>query len=301
MGGGDGKVFGLLGFACLSQGRNVSAEAAYRQALVFEPENLDFKLGLVKSAVGTANYDYALSILDELIKQYPDKDNLWTLQANLFIQKEQPAKAAISLEMLRRLGKANVQSLNLLGDLYMAQESRDLALGAYIEAMAKDNGQNPAKALRPAQILVSRGAWGEARELFTKIRASATPLTGADDLKLLKLESKVAMSTGAGAKAIETLEQIIQKDPLDAEALMLAGDYYAKNNQKEKAEFRYRTASGIAGYEADAYVKHAQLLVQSQKYIEAAELLKKAQKVKQRDNVQRYLEKVEQLGRTARS
>jgi Flp pilus assembly protein TadD len=109
------------------------------------------------------------------------------------------------------------------------------------------------------------------------------------------------MSTGAGAKAIETLEQIIQKDPLDAEALMLAGDYYAKNNQKEKAEFRYRTASGIAGYEADAYVKHAQLLVQSQKYIEAAELLKKAQKVKQRDNVQRYLEKVEQLGRTARS
>ena len=301
LGGGDGKVFGLLGFACLSQGRNVSAEAAYRQALVFEPENLDFKLGLVKSAIGTGNYDYALSVLDELIKQYPDKDNLWTLQANLFIQKEQPAKAAISFEMLRRLGKANVQSHNLIGDLYMAQESRDLALGAYTEAMTKDNGQNPAKALRPAQILVSRGAWTEARELFGKIRASGTALTGADELKLLKLESKVAMSTGAGDKAIESLEQIIQKDPLDAEALMLAGDYYAKNNQKEKAEFRYRTASGITGFEADAYVKHAQLLVQSQKYLEAAELLKKAQKVKQRDNVQRYLEKVEQLSRTARS
>jgi hypothetical protein len=38
-------------------------------------------------------------------------------------------------------------------------------------------------------------------------------------------------------------------------------------------------------------VKHAQLLVQSQKYPQAAELLKKAQKVKPRDNVQRYLEK----------
>ena len=301
LGGADGKVFGLLGFAYLSQARNVSAEAAYRQALVYEPENLDFKLGLVKSSIGTGNYDYALSLIDELIKQYPDRDNFWTLQANLYIQKVQSAKAAISLVMLRRLGKATPQSLYLLGDLYMAQESRDLALGAYLEAMEKDGGQNPAKALRPAQILVSRGAWDEARQLFTKIRTASTPLGGADELKLLKLESKVAMSTGAGDKAIETLEQIIQKDPLDAEALMLAGDYYSKNGQKEKAEFRFQMAAGISGYEADAFVKHAQLLVQSQKYTQAVELLKKAQKAKPRDNVQRYLDKVEQLSRVGRS
>lgn len=301
LGGADGKVFGLLGFAYLNQGRNVSAEAAYRQALVFEPENLDFKLGLVKSSIGAANYDFALALLDELIKQYPDRDNLWSLQANLYIQKEQPNKAAISLEILRRLGKATPPTLNLLGDLYMAQESRDLALGAYLEAMDKDGGQNPAKALRPAQILVSRGAWDEARRLFTKIRAASTPLAGADELKLLKLESKVAMSTGEGGKAIESLEQIIQKDPLDAEALLLAGDYYARNDQKEKAEFRYQTAAGISGFEAEAFVKHAQLLVQSQKYVPAAELLKKAQKIKPRDNVQRYLDKVEQLARAGRS
>jgi Flp pilus assembly protein TadD len=302
LGGGDGKVFGLLGFCYLSQNRFVSAEAAYRQALVFEPENVDFRLGLVKSAIGNANYDYALALLQELLAQYPEREALWTLQANLHIQKEQPAQAAVSLELLRRLGKANAQSLYLLGDLYVAQESRELALGAYLEALARDGGQNPARALRPAQILVSRNAWTEARQLFTKIRASATPLTGADELKLLKLESKVAMATGAGDQAISTLEQIIQKDPLDAEALMLAGDYYARNDQKEKAEFRFQTAAGITGFEADAYVKHAQLLVQSQKYSQAADLLKKAQKVKPRDNVQRYLDKVEQLARnTARS
>jgi len=297
LGGADGKVFGLLGFCYLSQNRPVSAEAAYRQALVYEPENLDFKLGLVKSAIGNANYDYAVAVLEELIRQYPDRDSLWSLQANLYIQKEQPAKASVSLEMLRRLGKGNAQSLYLLGDLYMAQDSRDLALSAYLDAMAKDGGQSPAKALRPAQILVSRGAWEEARQLFAKIRATGGPLAAADELKLLKLESKVAMSTGGGDKAIATLEQIIQKDPLDGEALMLAGDYYAKNEQKEKAEFRYQTAAGISGYEADALVKHAQLLVQSQKYAPAAELLKKAQKAKPRDNVQRYLDKVEQLAR----
>ena len=301
LGGADGKVFGLLGFAFMSEGRNVSAEGAYQQALVFEPDNADFKLGLVRSAVASANYDRALALLDELIRQYPERDNLWTLQANIYIQKEQPAKASISLEMLRRIGKATPPNLYLLGDLYMAQDARDLALTAYLEAIDKDGGQNLAKALRPAQILVGRGAWDDAKKLFAKIRGTGTGLTGADELKLLKLESKVAMAGGDGDKAIVTLETIIQKDPLDAEALLLAGDYYSKNGQREKAEFRYITAASIQGFEADAFVKHAQLLVQTQKYTQAVEMLRKAQKFKPRDNVQRYLDKVEQLARSGRS
>jgi len=297
LGGGDSKVFALLGFAYMSMGRFISAEGAYQQAVVLEPENVDFKLGLVKCAVATANYDHALALLDELTGQFPERDNLWTLQANIFIQKEQPAKAAVSLEMLRRRGKATAQNLFLLGDLYMTQEARDLALAAYLEAIEKDGGQNPALALRPAQILVSRSAWDEAKTLFAKIHGASGTLNPADEMKLLKLEAKVAVANGAGEQGIATLEQIIQKNPLDAEALLLAGDYYGKHEQREKAEYRYQTAATIPGFEAEAFLKHAQLLVQSQKYAPAVELLHKAQKIKPRDNVQRYLEKVEQLAR----
>ncbi|MBC8095730.1 MAG: tetratricopeptide repeat protein [Akkermansiaceae bacterium] len=300
LGGGDSKVFGLLGFAYMSQQRFASAAAAYQQALVFEPENVDLKLGAVKCAISTANYDYALALLEELIRLHPERDNLWALQANIYIQKEQPAKAAITLETLRRLGKATPQNLYLLGDLYMAQEAPDLALMAYLEGLDKDGGQNLAKALRPAQILVSRGAWEEARQLFARLRSAGT-LESADELKLLKLEAKVAMSTGAGEEAIKVFERIIERNPLDGEALLLAGDYYAKNDQREKAEFRYDTAAKLQGFEADAFVKHAQLLVQKQKYVQAAELLHKAQKARPRDNVQRYLEKVEQMARSGRS
>lgn len=300
LGGGDAKVFGLLGFAYLNQQRHASAAAAYQQALVFEPDNVDFKLGAVKCAIAVANYDHALALLDELIRLHPERDSLWTLQANVYIQKEQPAKASVALETVRRLGKAGSQTLYLLGDLYLSQEAPDLALAAYLEAIDKDNGQNLAKALRPAQILVGRGAWNEAKQLFARIRSAGT-LAGPDELKLLKLEAKLAMGTGAGQDAIQVLEQIIERNPLDGEALLLAGDYYAKNDQREKAEFRYDTAAKLQGFEADAFVKSAQLLVQSQKYVQAAELLHKAQKVKPRDNVQRYLEKVEQLARSGRS
>jgi cytochrome c-type biogenesis protein CcmH/NrfG len=204
--------------------------------------------------------------------------------------------------VLRRLGKAGPQSLFLLGDLYMDQGARDLALDAYLEAIERDAGKSPTKVLlRPAQILVSRSAWDEARKLFAKIREVPGKLSGEDELKFLKLESKAAMTSGEGEKAIQTLEQIVQKNPLDGEALLLAGDYYARKGKPEVALIRFDTASKLEGFEADAFVKHAQLLVQSQKYVQAVELLRKAQKAKPRDNVQRYLERVEQLARTGRS
>lgn len=301
LGGGDSKVYGLLGFAYLSQSRFASAEAAYHQALVFEPDNMDFRLGAVRCALATGNYDHALAMLEELLRQRPEKEQLWVLQANIYVQKEQPLKAAISLEMLRRQGKATPQNLYLLGDLYLAQEIRELALAAYVEAIEKDGGQSPGRAIRALQILANRSAWDEMGKLVAKVRANSTSLSEADELKLLKLESKMALATGSGVEAIQVLERIIARNPLDGEALLMAGDYYAKNDQREKADFRYDTASKLQGFEADAWVKRAQLLVQSQKYAQAAELLHKAQKAKPRDNVQRYLEKVEQLARVKHS
>lgn len=302
LGGGDGKAFGLLGFAYMNAGRYLSAEAAYKQAMLFEPDNLDFKLGLVKSCIGQASYDAALAMLDELLQRYPDNSNLWSIQANVYLQKDRPAQAAVNFEMLRRMGQATPENLATLGDIYMMQESKDLALAAYLESVEKDEWKHPARALRAAEILSSRGAWDEAGVLFKKVRSVAGgSLEAQDELKLLKLEARVAMATGSGEEGIKVLEQIIQRNPLDGEALLLAGDYYARNGQPEKAEFRYDTAAKLPGFEAEAMVKQAQLLVKSSKYAQAAEVLKKAQKVKPRDNVQRYLEKVEQLARGGRS
>lgn len=301
LGGADSKVFGLLGFAYMNQEKWSSAEAAYKQALLFEPENLDYKLGVVKCYLALSNYDPALALLDELLQQFPDRDSLWSLQANVFIQKEQPDKAAVNFEVLRRLEKATPAQLLLLGDLYLAQEARDLAVNAYLEGVEKGGAQNASRALRAAEILISRGALPEAGSLFAKIReASGAQLAQADELKLLRLEAKVAIAQGQGEKAIATLEEITTRNPLDGEALLLAGDYYARQGQWEKAQFRYETAGKVTGFEAEALLKQAQLQVQEQKYTQAVETLRKAQRIQPRDNVQRYLEKVEQIALRAR-
>lgn len=298
----DGRTYGLLAFAHLNGGRFVSAEAAYRQALLFEPDILDFQLGLVKCLVGQANYDGALALLEELLQKHAERDALWAIQANVFLQKNQPTKAAVNFEVLRRLGRITPEQLGTLGDIYMMEEAPDLALMAYRESIEQDGWQRPARALRAADILVSRGAWDEAKSVFEKTREVSTgKLDAADEMRLMKLEVKVAMSTGTGESAIGVLETITERNPLDGEALMLAGDYYARRGELEMAEFRYDAAAKISGFEADALVKQAQLLIKSAKYTLALEALKQAQKLRPRDNVQRYLERVEQIALARRS
>ncbi|MCC6232264.1 MAG: tetratricopeptide repeat protein [Verrucomicrobiales bacterium] len=300
LGGGDGRIFGLLGFVHLSASRFVSAESAYKQAAVFEPENLEFKLGLVKACVGTGNLDAAIAMLDELLQQNPEKENLWALQANVFLQKEKPLKAIVNLEILRKMDKATAAQLSLLGDLYLTQDSRDLALASYLAALDKDGGKNPARGLRPAEILASRGAVAEAGQLLEKMRAGEKP-AGEEELRFLKLDARVAMAAGDAERGIRILEEVVERSPLDGEALLLAGDHYARNGQPEKAEFRYDAAGKLEKFAPDALLKHAQLKVQQQKYPQAVELLRRAQKLKPRDTVARYLERVEQVAARARS
>ena len=52
----------------------IATLAQQRVALALEPENIDFKLGCVKCAVATANYDHALALLDELLRQVPERE-----------------------------------------------------------------------------------------------------------------------------------------------------------------------------------------------------------------------------------
>lgn len=303
LGGAESAVFGLLGFSFLNLVQHLAAEAAYKNAILYAPDNLDWKLGLVKCQVATANYQPAAQLLDELLSRYPEKDDLWSLQAGLYLQMDQPIKAAVNYEFLRKLGKVDAKSLMLLGDIYMSREEPDLALSAYTEAVQLDHPASPDRAFRAVEILSDRGAWLEASALLGKIRETRKDSGFGEEEKntMLKLDARIALATGEAEKGALLLEQLVQRNPLDGEALLMLGDYYLQNGDSAKADFRFELASKVNGFEAESLVKRAQLLVQSRKYVPAIELLRRAQKIKPRDNIQRYLEKVETVARTAGS
>jgi len=300
LGGGDSQLYGTLGLAYLNLEQFLSAEIAFRNAVLLNPEKATWKQGLVKCLIETEDYITALKLIDEMLIQSPGNESLWALQAGIYLQMDRPKKAVVNLELLRKMGKADVKNLMLLGDIYVSDDSDELALSAYLEAIDKGGGEDLSRALRAAEILVRRGSYEPATRLFARIREVGQGTMPPDqEMKLLKLESQVAIADGKGEEAIKTIETIISRNPTDAEALMLAGDYYGANDEPEKADNRYQLASKIPGAEADAFVKIAQLHVRQRKYTEAVEFLRKAQRIDPKDNVQRYLEKVEEAASRA--
>ncbi len=295
LGGGDSTVYGLLGYSHANQGSHLAAESAYRMACLLDPKLLDWQLGLARSLFEQQRFAEAAALLDPLLKRDPDRGDFWMLQGNAYLGLNQAAKAAECLEMVDRLGQSTPDTLNTLGDIYVNDELFDLAVAAYMRAI--DAGQqNPERAIRAVRVLIARGAFEETRALLGVLDTVYGPkLADAQKKELLFLRSRLAMAEGAGEEEARVLEQIVALDPLDGEALLLLGQHSQRTGNPEKAIFYYERAAGIESYEADAKVRHAQLLIGQGKYRDALPLLERAQAVKPRDNVAQYLEQVERL------
>jgi tetratricopeptide (TPR) repeat protein len=279
----------------------VSAESAYRNAMLLQPDVLDWKLGLTQSVFKQQKYGEAVTLCGELIAKYPERADYWLLQANAYIGLGEPMKAAENFEIIQRMGKATVPSLYTLGDIYVNQEMWDLALRAYTLATEQNPDQPVDQPMRRVEVLAQRGALEQSQTLLGQVKqVFEGRLDEEDRKKLLKLEARMAVAEGTGGDAVQVLEEIVALDPLDGEALILLGQHYARVEEPERAIFYYERAESIDKYESEAKVRHAQLLVGMNKYDEALPLLKRAQELDPRDDVARYLEQVERVARARR-
>src|SRR5690606_8814492 len=154
--------------------------------------------------------------------------------------------------------------------------------------------ERPDRALRAAKYLCANGALDEAGVLIDGIRSThGNRLDAADRRALLDLRARLAVASGAGEEEAKVLQEILALDPMDGDALILLGQHYARNGKVEEAVFQYERAAGMEAFEANAKVRHAQLLVGAGRYREALPLLRRAQALEPRENVREYLEQVE--------
>ena len=178
--------------------------------------------------------------------------------------------------IVQRMGKATPQSLYTLGDIYANEGLVDLAARAYRNAIDGDPSQPPARPLRCVDIVAQRGGTIQAKDLAGHIRSvMGATLDDTDKKKLLKIEARIAVAEGGGSEAVKTLEEIVALDPLDGEAILLLAQHYTKANDPGKAIFYYERAEGIETFEADARLRHAQILVGQSRFQDAVPLLKR--------------------------
>lgn len=295
----DGRAYGLLAYGYLTEGKYYPAEAAYRQAILIQPDQKDWKIGLARCLLETERYNEAISLFDTLLQDEPDNSDFWLLQSNAFIGNEQSLRAAQNLEVVRRMGKAELSTLTLLGDIYMNNTIPDLALNAYLSAVEMAQPQDVDALLRATNILTRSTNFEQAANLIKDIRKNnALTLSPKQDLELLNQEAKIARAEGNDDAAVVILNKIVERDALNGEAIIELANYYADKDMLPEAINRYEQAAKINAFERQALIAHGQTLVRNAKYRDALPLLKRALQLKAEPNLEDYTARVERAAKS---
>lgn len=295
LGGTDAASYGLLGVCYAGAENNIGAESAYRMAMLLDPTSLELQMGLAQSYFKQERYDDAAAMGAQLIRQYPDNPKYWLLQANAYIGLGKPGKAAENYEMVAALGAGSADSHNNLADIYANEGLYNLAVTNYLLAMEVDEQQDATRSLRASALLAGQGALQETQRLVDGIKdLRGDKLSDTDMVGVLKLEARLAVAFGANGREVEILEQVVELNPLDGEALILLGEQAARTDQPERADFYYQRAESIEDevIQANAKVRRAQLLVKQGKYAQAITLLERAQDLNERESIANFLDQV---------
>ncbi len=298
LGDNQGSTFGLLGFCYAAQGDLVSAESAYRHAVLLQASVNDWKLGLARALLKQEKPAEAAALFNELARQTPERTEFWTGAAASYLALKQPVNAAAVYEIVARMGIATADMMTTAGDIYVNENLFNLAANAYRRALDLDSSGGLARSLRAAEILASRGGVEHAKSLTEKISSTFKDMDAASRKALLKVDARIALANEADDKSAALLKEVIALDPMDGDALLLLGQFYTRKNDPETAIFYYERAESLEKFEADAKIRHAQLLVAKNKFADALPLLKRAQELKPRESVARYIEQVERLAKS---
>ncbi len=299
LGGGDGLSYGLLGYSYLNSGMVSSALNAYNLAIALSPRETDWKLGKIRCLVDLENFDEAAGLVAEMISEKPENHELYLHQANIALARERPLEAMTNLEIVRRMKKGNADSLFLLADIYANKGMFPLAISAYDQAMgASGKKEDFNKTRRAMQAFIEFQAWDEARELSKLItKRIGGVLEKEQRLELLNLNAELELSLDNSEAAAETLEKIIEEDPMNGRALLLLARFSWQRKDYEEAEFLYERAANIEKVKAQALLQHGQMKVERREYAEAANLIRESLNLDYSPQVADYLRDVEEASR----
>ena len=297
----DGSTFIALGYCHLSLNRLVSAENAYRMGLLLFPGSKDGLNGLINCLDQAGRYEEALSLLDELLESDPQNSRYLQARASALGSLGKEKEAAVTLDLLRRIGTLKTLELVILGDLYHNLNLYNLSLDAYKEALAQTNKLSLSQYIRIAQTLIQRSSYQEGFSYLEKIEKEFGDGRSKEERKLINLlKAEVLQATGKNKEATDLLTEIVSEHPLEGRALIQLGQLAWKARNLEYAIIQFKRASKIDEFENSALIEHARLLVSMRKYNDAATLLERALIIKPEKRVEKYLKAINNLALSAR-
>ena len=309
LGDADHLSFGLLGHAMLAEEKALVAESAFRQAYLLNPDERDWKIGLVQALLLKEDWIQAASMMQTLIDESPDDATFWMQQANCFIQSGEVMRAAENYEVLRLKGLADESALNQLGDIYANQEEPLLALGAYLSAMRQSDEVKVARSLKAGQYLLQLGASREAARLMSELRERAAgKLSKNEQVSAFEIESDIVLVEKDLDEAGRLIAKALEVSPANGSARVKLGKIFVERAaaadtpvKMDSLKLEARTQFLIAADDRDRDVAYkanlgfAQLLVKDAQYMKALPRLEEAVRLKtgSKQSIEQYLRRVQ--------
>lgn len=296
----DETSYGMMAVSLLKSGKVLGAETAFRQAIMMNPNEKQWVMGLAQCFFQSQRFDDAVVLLDGLIKDEPNNAAYWLNQGNAYLGLKQPDMAGRNFQIAGQLGGGTVGSTNTLGDIYVNGGLSDVAVPTYLKALTLGEQASPDRGIRAAKLMTGRGDIESAKILLAGIESHF-----GDDLpeealnELLKLHAKIAVREGRDGDQIAVLREIINRDPLDGDGMILLAQALVRADQMDEALLKFEIAASIDGFESEAKLQHARALVSEKRFSEAVPLLKASLQLDDKETVRTYLEGVEKAARRA--
>jgi tetratricopeptide (TPR) repeat protein len=279
LGGGDAYSYGMLGHSYASKEDFQPAEAAYRNALLLQPENTEWRLGLTRCAFKQKKFEDCAALLDVLIARYPTRpiSGCCRRTRSSFEAAFEGRRELRSRRSPRQIDGRLAADAG--GHLRRRKSHGAGRVGLLCARSTSIPTQPIARPMRAAEVLMSQGAL---REAGTVVEAHPDRhgfrARGERPRKLLKFEARLSMSNGESDEITAgVLEEMVRLDPLDGEALLLLGQHFVRKEQPDRAILYFERAENIEAFEVNARIRHAQVLVGMGRYADAVPLIRRAQ------------------------
>lgn len=304
LGNPTGTNYGLMGIAHWEMGNYLSAETAFRNALLLDPRSDSWVSYLADTFYKQERYADAIALYADLIRKNPDDQRYWLSQGEAYREIGQLEKAAANFEIADGMGGSTWRSLINLGAIYTQQEAFSLAADAFVRAMELAPEKDLAPFVAAAQVFIEAGQTDESDLVAQAItRTGEARLDDGQMARLLDIRSRIAAARGDQEKEAEVLLEVVKRAPDDGSALLRLGYFFrtqklgtdpedskAVARLLERATTHFERASRLEKWEAQARIGLAQLAADDKRFDVAAREAKRAYELDNRDQTRRYYE-----------
>lgn len=268
----DPQFFGQLAYINLEQSSPWSAIAGYQQALLLDPNNNQWKHGLLYALQRAGNNQAALNMVDELINETPNDKRLWLQRAQITLASNEKSKALTSMEMALRHGEKASSNLLTTAQLHLSAGSMTRATDLLIAISAR-NPQAFTQVNSAINWLISEGEIMQANRILRSIKGVAKLPKPQQSQYYAALGS--AQEKNNIERAVKHFKKSLDLNPNQASVLIKLAQYYQSKQQFSRAQLYYQRAQVFPNFIKPALAGLAQIALEQAYYDKALAYLEK--------------------------